>query len=83
MNSDLEELRGYTVGCSLALLNLMRAVIQTHPNPQALLPAMERCRQEALVVLTTSPHNMDKTLESFHEMWDAALLGRSDPSIGS
>lgn len=70
----LEELRSFTVGANMAFLNLVRAVIETHPNPQALAEALERCRQDGLVVLTNSPHNVDKSIEVFHEVWEAALL---------
>lgn len=76
MNNDLEELRGFTTGANLAFLNLMRAVIQTHPNPQALALALEGCRQDGLVVLTNSTHNVDKAIETFHGVWESALLGQ-------
>jgi hypothetical protein len=83
MNNDLEELRGFTTGANLAFLNLMRAVIHTHPNPQALAAALEGCRQDGLVVLTNSTHNVDKAIETFHGVWDAALLGQPGQATDS
>lgn len=73
----LEELRSYTVGANMAFLNLMRAVIQTHPDQKALASALEGCHQDGLVVLTNSTHNVDKSIEVFHEVWEASLLGQT------
>lgn len=81
--TEIEELRSFATGANIAFLNLMRAVIQTHPNPQALAAELEVCRQQGLVVLTNSPHNVDKAIENFHGVWDAALLGWPYQSAGS
>lgn len=71
MNNDLEDLRGYSVGSSLALVNAVRAIIRTHPQPEALAHALKTAQQQGLVVLLGSRAPTDKAIADYHLMWEA------------
>ena len=72
--NELEELRGYTVGATMALGNAVRALMELHPNPAHLAQVMERTRQEGLVVLLNSKAQTDKAIDSYQETWDLLAL---------
>lgn len=79
MNNDLEELRGYAVGATMAIGNAVRALMEIHPDPALLAQVMERTRQEGLVVLLNSRAQTDKAIASYQETWDLLALALPSP----
>lgn len=57
------------MGVQVALATAIRALIKTHPNPEALIAAMRMEHQESLALLTNMPIQ-DQTLEAFHVAWE-------------
>ena len=70
---ELEELRGYAVGADLALVNAIRALIRTHPEPMALAHALSVSQQQGLVVLLGSGAPTDKAIADYHATWEALM----------
>lgn len=75
-NEEIQKLKADLAGAQMALGTAIRAIISTHPYPDALLDALHREHQETLVHLTTAPMP-DRALESFHVTWE--LVGPVDP----
>jgi hypothetical protein len=73
MNNELEELRSYALGSNLALLNAVRALIRTHPEPRALAHAMETSQQQGLTFLLGSPAQTDKAISHYQQTWEAVM----------
>lgn len=73
MNNELEELRAYTLGANLALLNAVRALMRTHPEPKALAHALETAQQQGLVVLLGSGAQTDKAISDYQHTWEAVM----------
>lgn len=70
---ELEDLRAYALGSSLALLDAIRAIIRTHPDPMALSHALETAQQQGLVVLLGSGAPTDKAIADYQQTWEAVL----------
>ncbi|GKT20054.1 hypothetical protein AVHY2522_24660 [Acidovorax sp. SUPP2522] len=75
-DEEILNLKADLAGAQVALGTAIRALIKTHPHPDALLAAIHREYQETLVLLTNGPMP-DRALEAFHVSWE--LVGPEDP----
>lgn len=73
---ELQQLRAELAGAQMALGTAIRALITTHPDPAALIAAMEFEHQESLAILENTPIQ-DRALEAYHTAW--VLVGPKDP----
>lgn len=77
-NEDLaQELRAEMLGMQTALAASIRALISTHPDPDALREALLREQQGVLALLTAGPYP-DHAIDAFRRFWpqwDAGLQG--------
>lgn len=62
-------------GTVLALSSAIRALIRTHPNPEALIAALNFEHQETLALISAAPIR-ERAVETFHTVWTS--VGPSD-----
>ena len=65
----LEKLNADLMGSQIALGTAIRALIKTHPNPEALIAAMHHEHQDTLAHMTnmTIP---EQVLEAYYTAWN-------------
>jgi hypothetical protein len=73
---DAADIRASVMGFQIAYGSAMRALIKTHPDPLALVGAMNLEHQESIALLTASMAP-DEVIEAFHVAW--TMVG-PDPS---
>lgn len=79
MNNEqlAQELRAEMFGMQTALAASIRAIIATHPDPDALREALMREQQGMLALLTAGPYP-DRSIDAFRRFWplrDEGLQG--------
>ncbi len=67
-NSELEQLRSFTVGMQSAFIAAIGAIIRTHPDPKALDQMLQTYyqREQAYLENKAVPEHV---LDSFQSMW--------------
>lgn len=77
-----QDIRAEMFGMHTALAATIRALISTHPNPDALRAALSYEQQSALALLTASPFP-DHAIDAFRRFWpewDEQLQGSYFPA---
>ncbi len=77
--NELQKLRGNALGTNMALMNAVRALIRTHPQPLELAKALNQSREEGLAPLLLSKDKTDSAVAAYQDTWEAMIHWANTP----